>query len=210
MNKRANAFLVYLRHFFYIIGLFCLMFLQYKIASIHRDKTFDEFGCIENLQVLILICCFILFIISIITNKKFLPLILIFNSLILLCIFREMDNYFDNVIPVVSWKIAFVFVFIVLGYAMKKKQLLIDDIVEFSTMSSFYLMEGAIFIILPCAQLIGHKPFLANILIKCNSLGAIKELFEESAETLGYFILLCATIEWNINLKVNKKILLKT
>ena len=49
-------------------------------------------------------------------------------------------------------------------------------------------------LVLPVAQCIGHKRFLINVLQE-DHVGRIKELLEESLETIGYFILLCSSVE---------------
>ena len=206
MIAQKNPFLTFSRHGIYMVCAFGLMFVQHILSGIYFDTTFSEFGCVENLQVVLLLLCLILFLIGVKINIKISPLTFLISAFVLLCIFREMDNFFDKTIPFFKWKIGFIFLAMAIINAIKHIRQFKENLILFSIMPSYYLMLGASFIILPCAQLIGHKPFLDNILVKGSDLGAIKELIEESAETLGYFILLCAAIEWLINLQSLKNL----
>ncbi len=203
VNKKKQILVVLFRQLLYILGAFLIMLLQHKLANLFREITFAEFGCVENLQLLLLGACFITFSVSLKMNRKLSSFSLMLCSLTLLCICREMDNFFDKTIPVISWKIAFVFVFAGIAFLIKERRVFWDNIASILNMPAMYLMINAFFIILPCAQLIGHKPFLEHVLVTCENLGSIKELFEESAETLGYYVFLCAAIEWIIDLRSN-------
>ena len=56
------------------------------------------------------------------------------------------------------------------------------------------MMLFALALIIPIAQCLGHKPFLANVLSESH-IGKVKEFIEESIETVGYFVLLCSSFE---------------
>ncbi len=59
-------------------------------------------------------------------------------------------------------------------------------------------------IIFPIAQCIGHGPFVRDVL-GIQSIAEIKELFEESGETIGYFLILLSSIEFYLSLLKGKK-----
>jgi hypothetical protein len=56
------------------------------------------------------------------------------------------------------------------------------------------MMCCALIIIIPIAQCIGHGPFVRAVLNR-QDIAAIKELFEECSETMGYMLLLLSSVE---------------
>ena len=109
-----------------------------------------------------------------------------------------MDSFFDDHVPFIGWKFAFLFIVTAVGYAMKYWRQTREELLVFFRHPSFPMMCCAITIIIPLAQCIGHRSFVVNVL-QINHVGNIKELIEESIETAGYFILICSAIElfWN-------------
>ena len=85
-------------------------------------------------------------------------------------------------------------------YACRRFRAFLAACLEFAGMPSFFMMMCSMIIVVPVAQLIGHKPFLLNVLVEYDHIGPIKELFEECAETMGYFCLGCSAIEMLCNL----------
>lgn len=67
-------------------------------------------------------------------------------------------------------------------------------LLKFLDSPAFYMMFSAMVAILPFGELIGHGPFIISVLGPENK-AAIKELFEESCELLGYLIILLSTFE---------------
>lgn len=183
-----------IRQFLYCAGCFGVMFLQHAIAAVCKDKTFDENGILENLQLgELLLACALFFCVSFIC-KNFHNLGVVFASLCAFAACRELDSFFDDHIPLIGWKFAFLFVVLAIGYAMKNWRKTREELLLFFRHPSFPMMCCAMSVIIPVAQCIGHRSFVVNVL-QVEHVGSIKEFIEESIETVGYFILICSAIE---------------
>ena len=183
-----------IRQFLYCAGCFGVMFLQHAIAAVCKDKTFDENGILENLQLgELLLACALFFCVSFIC-KNFHNLGVVFASLCAFAACRELDSFFDDHIPLIGWKFAFLFVVLAIGYAMKNWRQTREELLLFFRHPSFPMMCCAMTVIIPVAQCIGHRSFVVNVL-QVEHVGSIKEFIEESIETVGYFILICSAIE---------------
>ena len=183
-----------IRQIIYLAGCFGVMFLQHAIAAVCKDKTFDENGILENLQLgELLLACALFFCVSFIC-KNFHILGVVFASLCAFAACRELDSFFDDHIPLIGWKFAFLFVVLAIGYAMKNWRKTCEELLLFFHHPSFPMMCCATTVIIPVAQCIGHRSFVVNVL-QVEHVGSIKELIEESIETVGYFILICSAIE---------------
>ena len=170
------------------------MFLQHAIAAVCKDKTFDENGILENLQLgELLLACALFFCVSFIC-KNFHNLGVVFASLCAFAACRELDSFFEDHIPLIGWKFAFLFVVLAIGYAMKNWRKTREELLLFFRHPSFPMMCCAMTVIIPVAQCIGHRSFVVNVL-QVEHVGSIKEFIEESIETVGYFILICSAIE---------------
>ena len=183
-----------IRQFLYCAGCFGVMFLQHAIAAVCKDKTFDENGILENLQLgELLLACALFFCVSFIC-KNFHNLGVVFASLCAFAACRELDSFFDDHIPLIGWKFAFLFVVLAIGYTMKNWRKTREELLLFFRHPSFPMMCCAMTVIIPVAQCIGHRSFVVNVL-QVEHVGSIKEFIEESIETVGYFILICSAIE---------------
>ena len=183
-----------IRQFLYCAGCFGVMFLQHAIAAVCKDKTFDENGILENLQLgELLLACALFLCVSFIC-KNFHNLGVVFASLCAFAACRELDSFFDDHIPLIGWKFAFLFVVLAIGYAMKNWRQTREELLLFFRHPSFPMMCCAMTVIIPVAQCIGHRSFVVNVL-QVEHVGSIKEFIEESIETVGYFILICSAIE---------------
>lgn len=182
------------RQFLYCAGCFAVTFLEQAVAAVHKEKTFDENGIIENLQLgELLLACGIFLAISF-RREDFKKLSAVFAAFCAFAACREMDNIFDECIPLIGWKFAFIFIVAAVAYALHNRQRACEELFKFLRHPSFLMMCCAITIIIPVAQCIGHRSFVINVL-QIEHVGEIKEFIEESIETAGYFILLCSAIE---------------
>lgn len=185
-----------IRHFLYLVGAFGLSFFQHFMAEIFHEATYADGAIIENLQIVFLVISLLVFLYVGFKFLKYQCISLVLSSLCAFAVCREMDNWFDEVLPCVSWRIGFVFLLLA-GYFVKKhwKKFLLE-IVSFIRTTPFSMLCDSAIIILPIAQLIGHKQFLMNVMPDyLDSISSVKEIFEESLETFGYFLILCAAIE---------------
>ena len=182
------------RQLLYCAGCFGVTFLQYVIAAACKEKTFDENGILENFQLGELLIACAMFLVVSLRRKDFHKLGIVFASLCAFAACRELDALFDDCIPVIGWKFAFLFITAATVYAFINWKRTHDEIFSFLRSSAFPMMCFVIIIVIPVAQCIGHRSFVANVL-QMDHIGSIKEFIEESIETIGYFILLCSAIE---------------
>ncbi len=182
------------RQLLYCAGCFGVTFLQYAIAAACKEKTFDENGILENFQLGELLLACAMFLVVSLRRKDLHKLGIVFASLCAFAACRELDALFDDCIPIIGWKFAFLFIAAATVYAFTNWKRTHDEIFSFLRSSAFPMMCFVIIIVIPVAQCIGHRSFVANVL-QMDHIGCIKEFIEESIETIGYFILLCSAIE---------------
>ena len=182
------------RQLLYCAGCIGVTFLEHAVAAVCKAKTFDENGFMENFQLGELLLACVLFLILSFRCKTFHKMGIIFAALCAAAAIRELDNVFDDLIPVIGWKFALIFIVLAIGYAMKNWQKTREELLIFFRHPSFPMMCCAITVIIPIAQCIGHRSFVINVL-QLEHVGNIKEFVEESIETVGYFILVCSAIE---------------
>ena len=193
-DSEKSTFFSAARQILYCVGCIGVTFLEHAIAAIYKEKTFDENGIMENFQLGELLLACALFLSISFCRKAFHRMGIIFAALSATAACRELDNVFDNLIPVIGWKFAFLFIALAVGYAIKNWQKTLEELLKFFRHPSFPRMCCAIPVIIPIGQCIGHKSFVVNIL-QMEHIGSIKEFVEESIETAGYFILICSAIE---------------
>lgn len=191
------------RKFIYIALTVCFTFFLHFLASIYHGETFEECGVAENLQFVMLIISGGIFLFNAFKNPTFRAVMFWLASLCAWGAVRELDRYFDETLPIISWKFGFLFPLAALAYAYKHRQAVRKTIFIFFNSAAFDMMLTAVIIGLPVAQLIGHRPLVANVL-GTERLADIKQLFEECAETIGYFLILLSAVESFIGLKRNK------
>ena len=189
---------------FNFILMFSFVFFIHFIADKYKSKTFDEHSIIENIQLTFLIVSGLLFVIEAIYHKKYRPVLFLLASLSFLASVRELDKFFDESVKFVGWEIGFLFPVSALIFAYKNRRTLRNTLIDFYSSSAFYMMCCAMIIILPIAQCIGHGPFVRDVLGDFR-VGDIKEFFEESCETMGYFLILLSSIEFYLGLLKSKK-----
>jgi hypothetical protein len=186
-----------IRQGLYFIGAFVVMGVQFWLSRVFHEHTFDEFMWAENLQAGLLVFSCAMFAWNGIrhTSTSFRPLCFLLASGCALAVFRELDSLMDNVIPLVSWRVGFLFVAAAVAYAFRHLPDCRKTLLPFTGMPAFHMMVCSLIVIVAIAQLVGHKPFLRNVLVEFDHVGPIKELFEESVETIGYYCLACASVE---------------
>ena len=182
------------RQFIYLVGCFAIILLEHMLARRFHGVTFREHCIIENLQLCELLLATLLFCVGRLCHKQFSRLMPFFAGLCAFAVCRELDNFLGANIPLLGWKIGAVFPIAAASYALANRQETRREILLFLRHPSFEIMLCAMILILPAAQFMGHKSFLVNVLQE-EHVGRIKELLEESLETIGYFILICSSLE---------------
>ena len=183
-----------IRQFIYLAGCFVVILLEHFLACRFQAETFREHCIIENIQLGELLLATIIFGVASLRKGEFARLMPLFAGLCAFAVSRELDNFLGAHIPVVGWKIGVVFPIASVSYALADWQETKKEFFLFLHHPSFEIMLCAMVLVLPVAQCIGHKRFLINVLQE-EHVGRIKELLEESLETIGYFILLCSSVE---------------
>ena len=203
-NKEKAVFVKTFRQTLYFVLTFSFIFVIHTIAHNYKTKTFDEHSIVENIQLTFLILSGWIFVVNGIFNKKFRPVLFLLASLSFLASCRELDMFFDKTVKVVGWEIGFIFPISAIIYAYKNKRTLRNTLIEFYSSPAFHMMCCAMIIIFPVAQCIGHGPFVRDVL-GIQNIAEIKEMFEESGETIGYFLILLSSVEFYLSLLKTKK-----
>lgn len=202
-EERKNLYLA-VRQFIYFVAVFAFIGLLLLLANKFQKNTFNENSVIENLQLFFLLISAVSFLYCAFIEKKWREISLFLASITALAACRELDKFFDSAIPLVSWKFAFLFVLSAVFYACMNLKPFLKSVLRFFGMPSFYIMCAAVVMILPVAQCIGHRPLVSAALgprFGRYDVAAIKELFEEALEVVGYFLILLSSIEYNINVR---------
>ena len=203
-NKEKAVFVKTFRQTLYFILTFSFIFVIHAIADRYKSKTFDEHSIIENLQLTFLILSGWIFVVNGVFHKKYRPVLFLLASLSFLASCRELDMFFDKQVQFIGWEIGFIFPISAMIYAYKNKRTLRNTLIEFYASPAFHMMCCAMIIIFPIAQCIGHSPFVRDVL-GIQNIAEIKELFEESGETIGYFLILLSSMEFYLSLLKGKK-----
>ena len=188
------------RQLIYLGGCFAVVLLEHLLAYCFHGETFHEHCIIENIQLCELLLATIVFSIGKLCNGEYERLTSFFAGLCAMAVCRELDNFLGTHIPLIGWKIGVVFPIFTALYALADWQETRKELFRFLRHPAFEIMLCAMVLVFPAAQCIGHRSFLVNVLQE-EHVGRIKELLEESLETIGYFILLCASVElqWKQN-----------
>ncbi len=196
------------RQFIYLCIIFSFIFFMHFLSAHYHRHTFAEGGVVENLQLTLLLSSGIIFLMQIRLRPEYAPVLWLLASCSFLASCRELDRFFDHNLPIISWKIGFIFPLIAFYKAYRRRWYLKKALLRFFTSPSFYMMCCAMIIILPIAQCIGHRPFVTNVL-GTPRIAYIKELFEESTEAMGYLLIFLSSIECFWSLPKTVKIHLK-
>lgn len=202
-KKEKLVFLKTFRQTLYFILTITSVFFLHFIAHKYKVDTFEEHGVVETIQLLLLVLSGLTFTIEALYFKKYRAILFLLASLSFFASFRELDMFFDRNLPILSWKIAYIFPISALYYAYTHKKNVRNTLIPFYSSSAFYMMCCAMIIIIPISQCIGHGPFIRDILGDYR-VGDIKEIFEESGEFIGYFLILLSSIEMYLGLLKQK------
>ena len=190
-----------------IYFVLCVAFM-FGIIAVTRHfgaEVFDENRLIENLQLLLLLASGLVFFTKACLCRRHSTVLALCAALAMFGACRECDNILDKLLPIISWRIGLLFMLATVIYTIKNFKNFMPALLEFANTPAFFLMCSAITIVGPIAQLIGHRPLLQAALPAHQDIGQIKELFEECAESAGYFILFLASIETCLCLHKHKK-----
>ena len=199
-NKtELNTIYSTIRQILYFVAIFAFVLLVNVMAKHYKTATFEEHRIIENMQISFLLSAGIVFFVNTFHDKQMRAISYILASLCFFATCRELDSFFDKLIPVISWKFGFFFPLFAGIYAFLTFNNALKSALQFLASPSFLMMCCAAIIILPIAQCIGHRPLIIATIGNIDILPLIKQLFEECCELIGYFVFLLSSIEYNIN-----------
>ncbi len=177
---------------------------MHYLAMIYKSSVFAEDEIVENIQFGLLVVSTCVFLTEAYFFPKYKPLLLLLATCALMAAFRELDKFLDSELPVISWRLGFIFIFGALYYAYRHREIFEKNLLRFLSSTSFYMLCGAVIVIIPIAQCIGHRPFVINVLGE-DKVANIKEFFEESCEAVGYFWILLSSLECYFDLLQKRK-----
>lgn len=193
------------RQGFYFTVLLAVVLSLWRLSDYYKTNTFAEYGLVENLQLATLILSTLIFLLSALKDAFYRPVLFLLASLTAFCCIRELDSLFDKILPIISWKFAFLFPVGALCYAGKKRKSLKEPLVRFLDSTAFDLMFTAMIIFIPLAQCIGHRSFIEDAVGQMDNISLVRRLIEESMEFMAYVLILLASIEMHLGLVKKQK-----
>lgn len=205
--SKSEKTIVYnvVRQFIYFCAIFGFVFFIHYLAALNHKMTFDENGVVEGIQLGLLISSGMIFLLQLFLRPEYAPVLWLLASCSFLGAARELDKVLDHILPAISWRIGFIFPLIAFYMAWKYRYCLKKTLIRFFSSPAFYMMCCAMIIILPIAQCIGHRPFVVNVL-QIDDIAAIKEMFEEACEAMGYLLIFLSSVECYFSLPKTVKI----
>jgi len=203
MNLKAQEvqILIRLGHLFlYFVLVFAFIFSIHFLAKVYGSVAFDENSWVENIQLALLCISVLVFCGQVVIFPAYRAVLLFLMCCCLFACCRELDATLDALVPVLHWKFAYIFPLSAFTYIWKFREKARKQFCDFFNMPAFYLMFLAVVLVIPVAQCIGHGTFVKNVL-GINKVADIKELFEETTEAVGYFLILLSSIEMYYNVK---------
>lgn len=186
-----------IRRVIYLIIMSLVVVLLWKLADIYKSDLVIEYGLIESAQSVLCLLITTSFALQAIWNKEQRALLLFLASLGLTALIREQDSWFETHLPAVSWYFCWIFPAATIINLFAKRAG--NSVLQFLQSGSFNMMFTAIVIILPVAQLLGHRSFLEDLM---NTPGIntviLRRLVEEPVELMGYLQILLASIEFQV------------
>jgi hypothetical protein len=174
--------------------------LLWKLADLNKNAVFvGEYGPIETAQTAILLLATFSLGIQACGNRIYRPLLLLLGSLTFAAAIREQDAFFEHALPGISWYFCWGFPIVTIIYVIRLRRNSLPAFIAFLRSNSFNMMITAAIIIIPIAQLLGHRSFL-NDLINDPDINAsiVRRALEEPIEMIGYLQILLATAEFHI------------
>lgn len=188
-----------MRWTFYFCILMVCVFGMWQIAQSFKTATFEEYGIVENLQLVILALTAFSFLGQALFKTPYRALSLFLGSLCLMACCRELDAWFDQ-LCFLGWQFSLIFPVLALIYIYRHLKEFRKSLIPFCSSSAFFMMYGVAVIILPVAQCVGHKHFFEDALGPITDPRLVRRLFEESVEYLGYVLLFLSSIEYYLTL----------
>lgn len=188
------------RHAAYIAVQIAVVFALWGLGAVYKEAFIEEYGVLENIQLGVLGITAAVLLGEAAAHARYRAILFALAMCIIAAFVRELDAFFDEHLPVISWK--FCFLFPILGAAVLWKQICRDrePLFAFFRSSSFGIMLMAFVTIVPLAQCIGHRHFIIDVLGTEEDPRLIRRFLEEPFELMGYIQILLASIEFYFEL----------
>ena len=194
-----------LRKLGYVAVLCICVLVLWLLAGIYTTEFVAEHSLLENIQLAIMIITTLSFGIQTILNKVHRPTLMLLTALAAAACVRELDAYFEAILPIISWKFCWAFPIAALIYNLRHQQAARESLVSFLRSNSFNMLVTAAIIIIPMAQLLGHRSFLTDLLEDPDvDTYLLRRILEEPIELMGYLQILLASLEFYIEAQLRK------
>lgn len=187
-----------LRFLLYTAGILCFTASLPWLARIGDAAPFKENGIIEWLQFALLVAVSLLFARKTGTSDRFQYAFTILACFAAFASAREMDANLDVAVPVLGWKIAYLFVFYAGFVFYKSDGNAVRQMRECCNSSGFFLLWAGFIVAIPFAQLVGNSAFLQAIMSEDYSRD-YRRIIEEIGELMGYGLILIGSIELTVD-----------
>lgn len=190
------------RQMLYLIILVLVVVLCWKVGDTYKSATVQEYGIFESAQSAVLLLMGISFIAQAVFNRTYRPILYCLGMLSLAALIREQDAYFDALLPGIGWSWCWILPISGLVYLIRSRHRLGGIMQQFLQSHAFHMMVSALIIIIPLAQCLGHRSFLADLLGNDQvDAHLVRRIMEEPIELLGYIQILLASIECMLELR---------
>lgn len=197
--ERSTLFAL-LRHVLYYTLMTLSILGMWKLGKIYGSECVAESGIIENIEIAVLLVCGIIFLGEAFLTHQHRALAFWLSALCFAATCREMDYYFEQVLPIISWKFCYLFPIAALVYAAKNRTGLRDSLMAFLHSHAFHLLLCSVLVIVIISQAIAHRSFLTDVLGNDIDMSLTRRVIEEPIEMVGYMLILFSTMEFYIEL----------
>ena len=191
-----------IRQIIYLILLTLTVFLMWKVGDMFKSSAVQEYGLFESAQSVVLLLIAISFGIQAACNRAYRPILFALCMLALAALVREQDSYFDEALPCIGWAWCWLFPLAGLASLIRNRHSIAPVLRHFLRSNAFHMMMSALIIIIPVAQCLGHRSFLADLLGNIDiDTHLVRRILEEPIELIGYLQIFLASIETMFELR---------
>lgn len=195
-EQERTTLWVFVRHVSYFFALLLCICGMWKLGKADGAACVGEDGIIEVIEAWLLLFTGCVYTVLALCSRPYRALLFWLASLLFAATCRELDFYFDLVLPVISWKFCYVFPFAALIYLWRHRVGVRRELFLFLRSHTFYLLFTASLVVLVIAQAVAHRSFIEDVLGTDLDLSLTRRLMEEPIELVGYIIILFSTWEF--------------
>ena len=185
-----------LRFVFYVAAsLLCLQLLVELAQQVDPHLVFKENGFLERTHFTLPLLTALLLLLNHHKAPEYQPLLRIWGLLALFAAIRELDHFLDMMLFPDAYKYLNALVLGGVIYVFwRERHRLIDSLTLFSQAAPMYFFMAGFLMVTVYAQIIGQKELWMAILDE-HFIRTAKSAVEESAETMGYLLIVFGAIE---------------